>query len=84
MGEAIFGKRSFKNWLISVALGAIFYFTIITIAIRLGLPTELKSLLYAFLIATALCIPLFKDLFKKHIIPFFIKLFAKKGESESC
>ena len=84
MGEAIFGKRSFKNWLISVALGAIFYFTIITIAIRLGLPTELKSLLYAFLIATALCIPLFKDLFKKHVIPFFIKLFTKKGESESC
>ena len=60
IGEAIFGKRSFKNWLISVALGAILYFTIITIAIRLGLPTELKSLLYAILITIALCIPLFK------------------------
>ena len=60
IGEAIFGKRSFKNWLISIALGAIFYFTIITIAIRLGFPTELKSLLYAILITLALCIPHFK------------------------
>lgn len=60
IGEAIFGKRTFKNWLISVALGAIVYFTIITIAIRLGFPTELKSLLYAVLITIALCIPLFR------------------------
>lgn len=60
IGEAIFGKRSFKNWLISVALGAILYFTIITIAIKLGLPTELKSLLYAVLITIALCLPLIK------------------------
>ncbi len=61
IGEAIFGKRSFKNWLISVALGAILYFAIITIAIKLGLPTQLKSLLYAILITFALCIPLIKN-----------------------
>ena len=60
IGEAIFGKRSFKNWLISVALGAILYFTIITIAIKLGFPTELKNLLYAVLITIALCIPLMR------------------------
>lgn len=60
IGEAIFGKRTFKNWLISVALGAIVYFSIITIAIRLGFPTELKNLLYAVLITIALCIPLMK------------------------
>ena len=60
IGEAIFGKRSFKNWLISVSLGAIVYFMIITIAIRLGFPTELKNLLYAVLITIALCIPLIK------------------------
>jgi len=60
IGEAIFGKRSFKNWLISVALGAILYFIIITVAIRLGFPTELKNLLYAVLITIALCIPFFK------------------------
>ncbi len=61
IGEAIFGKRSFKNWLISVALGAILYFTIITIAIKLGLPTQFKSLLYAVLITIALCIPLMRS-----------------------
>ena len=60
IGEAIFGKRTFKNWLISVALGAILYFSIITIAIKLGFPTELKNLLYAVLITIALCIPLMK------------------------
>lgn len=60
IGEAIFGKRSFKNWLISVALGSIVYFIIITMAIRLGLPTELQKLLYAILITLALCLPLIK------------------------
>ena len=65
IGEAIFGKRSFKNWLISVALGAVLYFSIITIAIKLGLRTEFKSLLYAVLITIALCIPLIKSLFKR-------------------
>lgn len=67
IGEAIFGKRSFKNWLISVASGALVYFTIITIAIKLGLPTELKSLLYAILITLALCIPFFKNWVNKLI-----------------
>ncbi len=70
IGEAIFGKRTFKNWLISVGLGAIVYFVIVTIATRLGLPTQLKSLLYAVLITIALCLPLFKELIssikKKH------------------
>lgn len=61
VGESIFGKRSFKNWIISVALGSILYFVIVTIAIRLGLPTELKSLLYAVLITIALCIPFIKS-----------------------
>ena len=60
IGEAIFGKRSFKNWLISVALGSIVYFIIITTAVRLGLPTELQKLLYAILITLALCLPLIK------------------------
>lgn len=58
IGEAIFGKRSFKNWLISVALGSILYFIIITLALRFGLPTELQKLLYAILITVALCLPL--------------------------
>ena len=60
IGEAIFGKRSFKNWLISVCLGAITYFIIITLAVKFGFPTELKSLLYAVLIVIALCLPAIK------------------------
>lgn len=63
IGESIFGKRSFKNWIISVSLGAIVYFIIINVAIALGFPTQLKNLLYAILITIALCIPLFKSLF---------------------
>lgn len=64
IGEAIFGKRSFKNWLISVSLGAIVYFTVVSLALEAGFPTELKNLLYAILITIALCIPLVKMLFK--------------------
>ena len=58
IGEAIFGKRSFKNRLISISLGAIVYFIIVNVAIELGFPTELKNLLYAILITSALSIPL--------------------------
>ena len=65
IGEAIFGKRSFKNWLIAVALGSIIYFIIVNVATRIGLPTELKNLLYAILVTLALCIPLFKMGFGK-------------------
>lgn len=61
VGEAVFGKRSFKNWLISVALGSIVYYIIVTVAAKLGLPSQLKYLLYAVLITIALCIPLFKQ-----------------------
>lgn len=61
VGEAVFGKRTFKNWLISVSLGSIIYFVIITIAIRIGLPTDLMPLLYAILITIALCIPFIKN-----------------------
>ncbi len=60
VGEAIFGKRTFKNWLISVSLGSILYFVIITIAIRIGVPTEFNPLIYAVLITIALCIPFMK------------------------
>lgn len=64
IGESIFGKRSFKNRLISIALGAIVYFVIITVAIELGFPTQLKNLLYAILIAIALSIPFIQTLIK--------------------
>lgn len=70
IGEAIFGKRSFKIRLLSVCLGAIVYFIIVNLALAAGFPTQLKNLLYAVLITLALCIPLFKKLFKK--LPIYL------------
>ena len=61
IGEAIFGRRSFRNSLISISLGSILYFVIINVAIELGLPTQLQTLLYAVLIAIALSIPLMRE-----------------------
>ena len=61
IGEAIFGKRSFKNWIISAALGAIIYFIIINVAIRLEIPNDAMSLLYAVMITVALCLPFIKE-----------------------
>ena len=83
IGEAIFGKRSFKNSLISVCLGAILYFTIINVATFVfNMPTELSKLLYAILIVIALCIPIFKTWFKK-LGKAISKAFKKdKAESE--
>ncbi len=75
IGESIFGKRSFKNRLISIGLGAIVYFIIVTVAIELGFPTELKNLLYAVLIAIALSIPLVQTIIKEA---------KKRKEREKC
>ena len=86
IGESVFGKRSFKNWLISVALGAIVYYTIITIALNVGSSEfqsamdKIKRLIYALLIVIAICLPLIKQGFKN----IFAKIFKKKPkESEA-
>lgn len=64
IGEAIFGKRSFKNWLISVILGSIIFQIIIGIAIAVGLnPNDLK-LVQAIIIALILAIPVIKAITK--------------------
>jgi putative ABC transport system permease protein len=60
IGEAIFGKRTFKNWLMSVTLGSILYYLIIISALQLGMPHFLQRLLYAVLITLVLVIPLIK------------------------
>lgn len=60
IGEVIFGKRSFKNWLISVILGSVIYQILVAVAIRLGMdPNDLK-LLQALLITLILSLPLVK------------------------
>ena len=69
IGESLFGKRTFKNWIISVVLGSIMYYLIIAVAIQLGLPHYLKKLLYAVLITLVLSGPVIKK----------IRLHRKKG-----
>lgn len=73
VGEAIFGKRSFKNWLISVSLGALVYFIIIAFAqVVIKVKPGLMQLLYAVLIVVALCLPTIKK--------WVVNLFKKKDE----
>lgn len=75
IGETLFGKRSFKNLLISISLGSIIYWTILDVAIFVvKMPTYLDKLLYAVLIVLALCLPMIKTKIKS--------LFQKKKEAE--
>lgn len=67
IGEAIFGKRNFLNWIISVSIGSILYYLIITVAIQLGLPNYYKKLLYALLMVIILIVPLIKKVVVKNI-----------------
>lgn len=61
IGEALFGKKTFKNWLISVSLGSVVYYFIVVIALGLGLPDYYLKLLYAILIVVILVSPSFKQ-----------------------
>lgn len=70
IGESIFGKKSFKSWLISVILGSIIYQALVGVAIFLGINANDLKLLQAILIAIILAIPLFK--------PYLIKFFKKQ------
>ena len=75
MGETIFGKRSFKNSLVSISLGAILYFTIYVIATSVfEMPSDMLKLFYAILIVIALCLPMIKE----GILKLTKKLFKKK------
>lgn len=66
IGEILFGKRSFKNWLISVILGSIIFQVLIGVAITVGLnPNDLK-LIQAILIAAILATPEIKKWRKKN------------------
>ena len=66
IGEAIFGKRSFKNWILSVTFGAVIYYLVICLVLKLGLPDYCKKLLYALLITIVLVIPLVKKAISKN------------------
>lgn len=65
IGEVIFGKRSFRNWLISVVLGSIVFQMLIGLALTIGInPNDLK-IIQAVLIAVILAMPVIKKLFQK-------------------
>ena len=60
IGESLFGRRSFKNSLLSVVLGTITYYLLIGLAISAGFyPNDLK-LLSAVLVATILAFPILR------------------------
>lgn len=85
IGEAIFGKRSFINWLISVALGAVVYYLIIAVVLYLGFPSHLLKLLYAVLIVLILIYPIVQGKIKKfYDKPAFVEARRqKRAEKEA-
>ena len=84
IGEAIFGKRSFKNWIISVCLGSICYYIIIETAIKLKVPSGMMQLLYATLIVIALCLPAIKKSLFTVWFKFAKTKFGKKFATFFC
>lgn len=64
LGESLFGKRTFKNWIISVSVGSIVYYLIVSIALAIGLPSFLLKLLYSILIVVILAASLIKTIVK--------------------
>lgn len=61
IGEVLFGKRSFANWLVAVVLGSIVYRAVIAFVLWLGMnPNDLK-LFTAIIVALALAMPMVKE-----------------------
>ncbi len=84
IGEALFGKRSFLNWIISVTLGAIVYYFIIAVALYLGFPSHLLKFLYALLIVIILTFGFLKETFHWDLNLYgrIASLFKKKKNGE--
>lgn len=71
IGEAIFGRRTFKVWLFAVITGSIVYQLLIGIALEIGLNTNDLQLVQAILIAIILAIPVIKNiLVKKEVLAY--------------
>ncbi|MDR2457824.1 MAG: ABC transporter permease, partial [Clostridiales Family XIII bacterium] len=61
IGEALFGRQSLLNNLVSAILGAMIYRIFISLALQFGLPASYFKLLSAFIVVFALLIPLLKS-----------------------
>lgn len=64
LGESIFGKRDFKNSMISIIIGSIIYYLLEAVAIDLEVSNYLK-LVRAILIVIVLVFPMIKKAIKK-------------------
>lgn len=72
IGEVLFGKRSFANWLIAVVLGSTVYRAVVALVLWMGMnPNDLK-LFTAIIVALALAMPMIKE--------WFQGLMADRGE----
>ena len=74
IGEVIFGKlfRNFALKLLAVSIGAILYYIVIQVVLRLGLSTDDLKLLTALVVALFLALPYWKG-------RYFTKPKAAKG-----
>jgi putative ABC transport system permease protein len=79
IGEVIFGKKTFKSWLVSVILGSITYQALVGIAINIGLEANDLKLLQAILIAVILALPVLKPMYQNGVSKFK----SKRGQM-SC
>lgn len=71
IGEAIFGKKTFKVWLLSIIFGSVIYQMLIGIAISVGLNTNDLQLVQAILIAIILATPVIKQkYFNKEVLAY--------------
>lgn len=65
IGETLFGKRTFKNWLFSVTFGSIIFQLLIAIATYFDIEPDLLKLMQAILIAIILGMPVIIAQIKK-------------------
>ncbi|MDE6281266.1 MAG: ABC transporter permease [Oscillospiraceae bacterium] len=81
IGEVLLGKvfRNFALKLLSVSIGAIIYYTVITAVLKMGLNPNYLKLLTALVVAIFLTIPYWKDkYFTKAVKP------ARKGDKANA
>lgn len=79
IGEVLLGRlHSFASKLISTVVGAVVYFMIRAIVLRLGMPANDMKLLSALIVGVALCVPVMIDKYRVW------KLYSEKGEGQDA
>ena len=79
IGEVLLGRlRSFASKLISAVVGAVVYFMIRAIVLRLGMPANDMKLLSAVIVGVALCVPVMLDKYRTW------KSYSEEGEVQDA